>query len=305
MADNNLHYGSYITEEMTIAWVQAINDWELNYRNELTARTVMPYRSIGPQMDIDATSHHMSTSGLADFVAKGATPTPITMKTAVEKNEMFQIATGFFVNERDLAKAEGATMKQAELNACLQMIHAREDYTLLNGNTELGISGIVTKAHANTRGKIVASGASGAEMNNMGAWDGTDDTRDPYEDVANAVSMMDYRFKPYALLADRATIRYLNMKDSERIPFAEDMGPLFGKPEGDRSWMIESQFTPTGYCYLVPYNPQAGEFISSQEIDIKDDYAQMPGGNFYIELKEWCNPAAIHSPNAYVEIRTT
>jgi hypothetical protein len=307
MAPNNdLHFGSYIPEEMTIAWVQAINDYELNYRPELTARNVLPYRNIGPQFDFDNVVHHQSTSGLADVVAKGATPAPIVMKTATEKNEMFQIMTGFYVTERDLAKSEGVTMKQKELDACMQMIHAREDYTLINGNSDLGIDGMVTKANANTRGKITATNvsASGANLPNMGAWDGSGDTRDPYEDVVNACRMMDYRYKPAFLLADRITISYLNMKDSERIPFAEDMGPLFGKPEGDRSWMIESQFVPTGYAYLAPYNPQAGEFVVSQEIDIKDDYAKQPGGNFYIELSEWINPAELHVGNAFVQINT-
>jgi hypothetical protein len=304
MADYNMHYGSYIPEDVTTAWVMAINNYELNYRPELIARNVLPYRDVGAQIDIDAITYHQSTSGLADFIAKGASPAPVTMRSKTEKHDMFQISTGFYVNERDLAKQEGATMKAKELDDCLAKIHAREDYTLMNGNTGLGITGIVGHAHANERGKVVASGASGNDVNNMGAWDGTDDTRDPYEDVVNAIKLMDWRFKPYALLADRPTISYLNMKDSERIPFWVDMCALFGKADDDRSWMIESQFCPTGYAYIIPYNPQAAEFVVSQEIDIIDDYPKEKGGNYWIEVREWLNPVEIHVPEAFVEIST-
>ena len=35
MASTELHYGSFIPEEVVTAWVQVINDYELNYRPEL------------------------------------------------------------------------------------------------------------------------------------------------------------------------------------------------------------------------------------------------------------------------------
>lgn len=306
MADTNLNYGSFIPEEVVTAWVQEINQYELQYRPEMVARNILPRREVGTQIDIDAISYYQSTSGRAQVIAKGAAPQPFTIKTKVEKHEMFQFMDGFMVNERDLAKAQGVTMKAKEIDIALSQIHAAEDYIVMNGDSDIGITGIVGAAHANTIGKVLpANGtASGGDVPNMGPWDGSGDTRDPYEDIVNAIRMMDWRFKPFALVADRTTMSYLNMKDSERIPFWQGMGALFGKGEDDRSWMIESQFTPAGYAYVIPKDPKAGEFVVSEDINIADDYPKQPGGNFYVEIKEWVNPVEIHVGNAFVEINT-
>ena len=306
MADTNLNYGSFIPEEVVTSWVAEINQYELQYRPEMVARNILPRREVGAQIDIDAISYYQSTSGRAQIIAKGAAPQPFTVKTKVEKHEMFQFMDGFMVNERDLAKAQGATMKAKEIDIALSQIHAAEDYIVMNGDTNLGIDGIVDVAHANVNGKVLATNGSptGNDIVNMGAWDGSGDTRDPYEDIVNAIRMMDWRFKPYALVADRTTMSYLNMKDSERIPFWQGIGALFGKADDDRSWMIESQFTPSGYAYVIPYDPQAAEFVVSQDIDIADDYPKQPGGNYYIEIKEWINPVEIHTRTAFCEINT-
>lgn len=306
MADTNLNYGSFIPEEVVTSWIAEINQYELQYRPEMVARNILPRREVGTQIDIDAISYYQSTSGRAQIIAKGAAPQPFTVKTKVEKHEMFQFMDGFMVNERDLAKAQGATMKAKEIDIALSQIHAAEDYIVMNGDSDLGITGIVGAAHANENGKVLATSgsATGNDIVNMGAWDGSGDTRDPYEDVVNATRMIDHRFKPYALVADRTTMSYLNMKDSERIPFWQGIGALFGKADDDRSWMIESQFTPSGYAYVIPYDPQAAEFVVSQDIDIADDYPKQPGGNFYVEIKEWINPVEIHVGTGFVEINT-
>lgn len=307
MSNTNLNYGSYIPEEVVTSWVQEINAYELNYRPEMVARNILPRRDVGEQIDIDAISYYQSTSGRAQIIAKGAAPQPFTVKTKVEKHEMFQFMDGFMLNERDLAKAQGATMKAKEIDIALSQIHAAEDYIVMNGESDLGIVGIVGAAHGNARGKILATNgsATGEDIVNMGAWDGSGDTRDPYEDIVNAVRMMDWRFKPYGVVGDRTTLSYLNMLDSERVPFANRIAPLFGKGEEDRSWMIESQFTPTGYAYVIPFNPKAAEFVVSSDIDIADDYPKQAGGNYYVEIKEWVNPVEIHVKEAFVEIDTT
>ena len=306
MASTDLHYGSFIPQEVVTAWVQTINDYELNYRPELIARNILPYRDVGSQIDIDAITHIQTTSGRAGIVAKGASPDPIQIAAGVEKHEMYQIASGFYINERDLAKTQGPVMKTAEINEVMAKIHATEDYIAINGDSSLGITGIVGAAHANTRGKILATAGSptGNDVVNMGAWDSSGDTLDPYEDILNAIKFMDPRFKPWGLVADRATIRNLDKTDSERVPFSDYIGKLFGKAEGDRSWMIESQFTPVGYAYVIPYSPQAAEFVVSEEIDIADDYPKEKGGNYWVEIKEWTCPIEIHSPQAFVEIST-
>lgn len=308
MAGTNLNYGSFIPEEVVTSWITVINDYELNYRPELIARNILPYKDVGPQIDIDAVTHIQTTSGRAGIVAKGATPEQFTIAAGVEKHEMYQISTGFYLNERDLNKAQGPVMKTAEINEAMAKIHATEDYIALNGDANLGVTGIVGAANANTRGRVVDTAATVAgtnDINNAGAWDSSGDTLDPYEDVVNAIKMMDVRFKPWGLVADRQTIYNLFKVDAERVPFADYIGKLFGKPEGDHSWMIESQFTPVGYAYVIPYSPQAAEFAVSTEIDIADDYPKEKGGNYWIEIKEWANPIEMHTPNAFVQIDTT
>ena len=52
----------------------------------------------------------------------------------------------------------------------------------------------------------------------------------------------------------------------------------------------------------MPYDPQAAEFIISEEIDIKDNYNIEHGGNYWIEINEWINPAEIHQVDAFCEI---
>lgn len=306
MANADMHYGSFIPEEVVTSWIQVINDYELNYRKELVARNILPYRDVGKQVDIDAITHIQTTSGRAGIIAKGASPEEIDIAAGVEKHEMYQIGAGFYINERDLGKEYGAIMKTAEINEVLNKIHATEDYIAINGDSTLGITGIVGAAHSNTFGKVLATAAtpSGNDVVNAGPWDSSGDTLDPYEDVVNAIKFMDPRFKPWGVIGDRLTLYNLFKLDSERISYADKISKLFGKREEDHSWMIESQFTPTGYVYVIPYDPQAAEFVVSEEIDIADDYVKEHGGNYWIEIKEWVCPIEMHTPNAFVEINT-
>jgi hypothetical protein len=157
----------------------------------------------------------------------------------------------------------------------------------------------VGAARANANGKVAASGGT---YNNNGAWAGTDDSRDPYEDINLAMTLTDFTVKPVALVGNRQALSYLNTKDSERHPFWKDVAGLFNKPDTDRSWMVESQYAPDGYVYLIPNDPAVMEFAASQEIDIDDSYGKKPGGNYWIEIKEWVNPAEIYTNQGIVEI---
>lgn len=305
MTDTGMHYGSFIPEEFVTTWVNDINEYELLYKQEMFARNIFPYRSVGETIDFDMITYFQATDGLAQVIAKGATPEPFTARARTVKHEMFCIASGFVLNERDLLKPDGATMKSKELDIALDKIHGKEDYIAMNGDTTLGLLGIVGAAEANANGKITAAASSGDNVANMGAWDGSDTSRDPYEDIVNGLDKLDYTAKAFAVVGNRHSLRWFNVLDSERMTFAEKVGELFGKGKGDRSWMIESQFCADGYVYIVPKSPKFGEFVVSQDIDIVDDYAKQAGGNFWIEVKEWVNPAEIHQNNGYVEIQIT
>jgi uncharacterized linocin/CFP29 family protein len=294
MPDMNMHYSSYIPEEFLVAWIREINEYEQQYKNKLFARNYIPNRDVGATVDFDSITYYNSPDRRAQFIAKGAVPEPFTVGTRTKAHPMYQIAEGFMINERDLKKAEGASMKTKEIDIAVKNIHKAEDYTAMNGDG-MDVIGIVGAARANSNGKLTTS-------TNMGAWSGSDDTRDPYEDINLAITYMEDAFTPAYLIGNRADLRYLNTKDSERGVFWKQIAELFGKPETDKSWMVENQYCPSGYVYIVPYDPQAAEFIVSEEIDIVDDYAKQPGGNFWIEIKEWINPIEVHQNEAFVEV---
>jgi len=298
-----MHYASFIPQEFVTAWIREINEYERQYKNTLFARNYLPNRDVGKNIDFDSVTYYNSPDRRAQFIAKGSIPEPFSTRVRTAKHEIYQIAEAFVINERDLAKPDGAAMKTKDVDIAIRNIHKTEDYTAINGDG-LDLIGIVGAARKNENGKVAASGGT---YNNNGAWDGKDNTRDIYEDINLACSLMDPMFKPAYLLVNRQARAYLNAMDSERRPFWKDVAGLFGKSENDSpdTWLIESQYVPSGYAYVIPYDPQAAEFVVSEEIDIKDDYPKQPGGNFWIEITEWVNPCEIHINEAFVEINIT
>jgi len=298
-----MYYASFIPKEFVTAWVREINEYERQYKNTLFARNYLPNRDVGKNIDVDSVTYYNSPDRRAQFIAKGSIPEPFSTRVRTAKHEIYQIAEAFVINERDLQKPEGAAMKTKDVDIAIRNIHKTEDYTAINGDG-MDLIGIVGAARQNSYGKITASGG---KYNNNGAWDGSDDSRDIYEDINLACSLMDPMFKPAYLLVNRQGRAYLNAMDSERRPFWKDIAGLFGKSEADSpdTWVIESQYVPEGYAYVIPYDPQAAEFVISEDIDIKDDYPKQPGGNYWIEITEWVNPCEIHVPDAFVEIQIT
>jgi hypothetical protein len=294
MVDMNMHYSSFIPPEFVTAWVREINEYEMQYKNTLFARNFLPNREVGANIDYDTVTYYNSADRRGQFISKGSIPEPFAARARTAKHEIYQVAEAFVINERDLAKPDGAAMKTKELDIAVRNLHKAEDYTAINGDG-MDLGGIVTAARANANGKITTA-------TNMGAWAGSDDSRDPFEDVNKGMVLMDNSFKPMYLLGNRTSLSYLNNMDSERIMFAESVAKLFGKGPQDRSWMVESQYVPDGYVYLMPFDPQAAEFVISEEIDIKDDFSKQPGSNFWIEITEWINPCEIHVPDAFCEI---
>jgi hypothetical protein len=307
MTDTGMHYGSFIPEEFVTTWVRDINEWELLYKSKLFARSHLPYRDIGEANDYDMGTYFQSDDGLAQVIAKGSVPEPFTVRARTQKHEMFCIATGFVLNERDLAKPDGATMKTQDINVAMAKMHGKEDYLAINGDTSLASNfiGIVGAGRANSYGKITAAASSGVNVGNMGAWAGTDANRDPYEDVLNAVTKLEDNATPYAIVGNKEDMHWLHQTDSERNKFSEKISPLFGKSETDFSWMIINPYTPSGYVYVVTKDPQYMEFVASQDITIDDSYPKKEGGNYWIEVKEYVNPCEVHQNEGVVEIQIT
>lgn len=309
MTDNiNMHYGSFIPEEFVTTWVRDISEYELLYDKKMFARTHLPYRDIGESNDYDMSTYFNSDDGLAQVIAKGSVPDAFTVGARTKKHEMFCIADGFVVNSRDLLKPDGATMKTQSVNIAMNKIHGKEDSLAINGDTSLdpNFIGVVGAARANEYGSVTAAASSGVNTGNCGAWDGSDTARDLYEDTVNAIDKMEQGAEPYGMLGNKHSLRWLNVINAvtER-PFTEDIAPLFNKGEKDRSWMIQSQYVPDGYVFIIPKDPQAAEFVVSSEIQIKDDYAEMHGGNMWLEIKEFVNPCELHQPAFFAQIQIT
>jgi len=274
------------------------------YRDRLLARNVAPYRHIGADMDKDSITKYDTSTETAKIIAKGAVPDSFTLKAEQVTHDVYCFATGFSINERDLQKPVTSAIKTKEIDVALKRIHMAEDDFFMNGGsassaTGITANGIDAAAALNTNGSITTG-------TNAGAWDGSDPDRDLYSDVLNAVNLMDEEFTPTYLIGKRADLKYLFQMTSavQRQPFYRDIAPLFGKsPDADPySWIKETSYAPSGYVYVVASDPDAFEFIVSQEIDVDDRYPKQPGGNYWIEIKEWVRPIEIHDENSIVEI---
>jgi len=290
-----------IPEHFVEEWTREIAAYVEKYSDNMAARKILPVRTVGADTAIDVVvTYDRTNSAGASIVAKGAIPDSIGVKQTTTKHDIFQIATGFNINAKDL-KLDPKS-KNRLIDIAMRDIHRAEDDLAINGNTQLNVNGIVQAAQANTNGKIVASGATDSDTNNKGKWTGETGT-DIYADIVEAISKMDGDYEPAFLLASRAVMNNLNRMDSERRPYRESVATLFGKKDPkDSSWMFISERVPTGKAYLLPKDFMAAEFIVSEN-PRPITYPMGPGQNFWVEIACWVT-VEIHDNNAFVEIDT-
>jgi len=226
------------------------------------------------------------------------------VKVEDTKHDIYQIATGFHISQKDLSL--DPTTKNRLIDIAMRDIHRTEDDMVLNGVSKINLDGLVAAAQANSNGKIVASGASGSDTNNAGAWAGETGT-DIYDDINTALGKMDDEFDPVFLQGKRTDLLYLNRMDSERQPYWKTIGPLFNMQEGNRAWLWNSNHYTAGKVYLTPGDDfMAGELVVSENatIDMLYNGGMGPGKNYYFEVSEWVVPE-FHNNDAFVEIEIT
>ncbi len=290
-----------ILQHFVEEWEREIVQYVEKYRDNMTARNILEQRKVGEDVSIDVVQKFDRTGPGAQIVAKGSVPDSMGVKSETVKHDIFQIATGFWLNAKDLKLSPSTKNRLVDIS--MRDIHRAEDDFALNGNTSLNIKGIVAAAQANSNGKIVASGASGNDTNNKGAWSGETGT-DIYDDINTAIGKMDEDFEPAYLLGCREDLLYLNRMDSERKPYYHDIAGLFGaKNEKDKSWIWTSKYISPGKVYLIPKDFLAAELVISENPKIIE-YPMSPGQNYWIELAEWVVPE-MHQVDAFVEIATT
>jgi len=290
-----------ILEHFVEVWEKIIPQWVDEHKQNLSARNIIHRRDVGADITIDVVEKYDKTGQGAEITAKGAVPKTFGMKTESENFSIHQIATGFNISVKDLKIAPEAKTRMVEI--ALNNIHEKEDDIAINGSTEHNITGIVDAAQANANGKIVASGASGNDINNKGKWAGETGT-DIFTDVADGIGFLDSKYKPSYLVGNRLDIRYLFHKDSERNMYYEDMGILFGKTDPkDTSWIWKSDWITRGKVYIVSKDTMVADFVVSEDPGIVT-YAMAPGQNYPIEVYSW-SETEIYANEGFVEIAIT
>jgi hypothetical protein len=283
-----------ILQHFVEEWEKVIPEWVDEHKQNLTARNILHRRDVGADVTIDVVEKYDKTGPGAQITAKGAVPKTFGIKTTSENFTIHQIATGFNINVKDLKASPNAKARLVEI--AIAEIHEKEDDIALNGDTAHNITGIVAAAVANTNGKITAG-------TNQGAWAGETGT-DIYTDVADAISLLDSKYKASFLVGNSKDIRYLYHKDSERNAYYEDMGILFNKKDPkDLSWIWSSDYITRGKVYIVAKDTMAADFVVSEDPGIVT-YALAPGQNYPIEVYSW-SQTEIYANEAFVEIAIT
>ncbi len=286
------------------AWSREIARWVDARADVLWARNALIPRKVGEDVQIDVVVEYTKTGPGAQVVAKGGVPTAKSgLSSTTNKQDIYQIMDQFNVHEKDLKT--DPTMYNKQVDICLRNIHQLEDDMAINGNANLNVKGVVQQAQANTNGKIVASGASGNDVNNAGAWDGSE-ANDPYADLINAIELIDGVYDPAYLAGHRRDLAYLFRMDSERTPFWKQIAPLFGYSEQDRpwkTWLKPSSKFARGKVYVMSKDVDAAEFVYSEN-PYPDRLPKQSGGNYPVELKSWSVPR-IYDPEGFVEITVT
>lgn len=303
----SMSLGSFIPAETTQSWSRMVLDYDKAHKDNYSARNLLSLRGVGSTVMKD-TIRRVEGSGGNDYIpakvtAKGATPETTGVKVREVDFNMYQISVGFLINEKDLAAAP--ELRQRDVDWCVKNIHRREDYMLFNGDSTINLSSLGTFAATNPNGKIVASGASGSDANNAGAWDGTDTTIDIHADViVEGCSRLGTDYKPTKLVCARSVGKHIKRLDDMRKSYADEICGEFGAKPGDFSWIWETDYMPAGYAYIIGKDSDAAEFVVAEDVRVDSDYAKQPGGNYYTEIKEWVS-IEMHDPEAFVSIATT
>lgn len=287
-----------VAQEVAKKYAMELKDYISKFRDNMMARQILPYRKVGADVEIDVVTNYDRTGPGAQIVPKGGTPSKLGVKKANTYFPMYQIVAGFDVNQKDL-KVD-AKIKSRNLEVATKDLYRQEDNVTINGNSTYNITGIVGAARANTNGKIAASAGT---YNNKGAWVGETGT-DIYADIKQAIELLDSKYEPAGILGNRQTIGYLDRMSSERVPYKYEIAPLFGKSNvKDESYMFTSEYVPSGYAYIITKDPEAGEFVVSENAGVTP-YPMQPGKIYPFEVSEWVTPE-IHDNEGFVEIAVT
>ncbi len=280
----------------------------LNYRkrelDKQLARSLSTIRMVGPTVDKDTITFYEKTGGndniAAKITAKGAIPEQIGVKGNEVTHSMYQVTVGFMLNGRDLNLDPAVQRRKVEVATA--EVRRREDYTWINGDTATGLTGLVASARANPNGRVVASGATSSDVNNIGTWAGTDTHIDIYTDVLEACNRIGDDFAPKYLCGTRQTLAPIRKMDDLRNVYADQLLDLFGAGSTN-DFIRTSKYFPTGYAYVIAQDMEFNEFVISEDLAVDTAFGKEPGNNYRVELREWV-AFEFHNNEGAVEINT-
>lgn len=272
-------------------------------RNALYVRTLDNpniRRDVVRRVDMAAAPDGISR---AQISAGGTIPDEITTGAKEDIHPIWWIADAVIMNEAEINV--DPTRWDLDVRVAMLECQRRENWTAINGDAAHNITGIVAAAQANPRGSIVASGASGNQQNNSGAWDGTEDggKMDPYEDLRLATGMVNPEFPRSSLnLLGRAeSLNYLWSKNEFRETYVSEIAGLFGRADGSTDFLIPCDYVPANTVYVVAKHMNAGEIVIAQDYDVDADYPRQKGKNRYAEIGGWVG-FEIHDPSGFVQV---
>lgn len=291
----DLNYGSSIPQEVVQSMQKTILDFQQRYKDGYIGRQLIEQRpGVARTVRKDIVRHIDKTTpqdgvSTARISLGGTTPTIVGSKA---KDKMFSIYRIDAAIQRNEAEVElDASLWNRDTSLAMLECLRRENYTIINGDSTLGITGLVGASSANSLGSVVASGASGTQVNNNGAWDGseTDKVMDPYDDIRAALNFIDPDLIGTYILAGRPTyMNYLLQEDDLGKIYADKIGPrIFGKAAGDNSWMVKSDYFPANYVYLILKSMEAAELVIPEDYNVDSNYPREKGQNIYAEIGGW------------------
>jgi hypothetical protein len=311
MAADILYYGGAIPANFIETFYDVIKIWQdVNLDNQM-ARKLLAFRGLNETTEeyevqkLDISGEEVVPS------AKNQPGQKMTVGMGTDFDKIWRWPIGFELNEADLAK--DPRLQAWHVEACTAKIYRAEDKAFFAGFAANNIAGFQAAARANPNGKIVASGASGNDVNNGGAWLVSDTSRDIYTDIRNARAKLKAKYRTTLqnifLAGNADSLDALWDKDpysdqSQRI--FESVAPLFGRRPEDpvNSWAIVNDQIDDGYVYLVVKNPEVAELLEAKAIAIDDNYPRKAIGNLEVWIYEDVG-ISIKDSQGFVEIAVT
>ena len=297
-----MNYGSSIPLEQILNIQKTIEIFRAKYKDGYIARSLIDQRpgvartlrkDIVRKIDKTAANDGISTARIS---LGGTTPDIVGSKGKDILHSIYRIDAAIQRNEAELELDPNIWTRDTSL-AMMECLR-RENYTVINGDSTIGIVGLVGAAAANTRGSITSG-------TNAGAWDGseTNSIMDPYTDLRKALEYIDPNLiGPLSLAGRPAYLNYLLQEDDLGKVFSDKIGTrLMGKQATDLSWMVKSDYFPANTVYLICKSMEAAELIIPEDYNVDANYPREKGQNVYAEIGGWIG-VEIHNNDFIVPI---